>query len=138
MNTDDTNRRQWARQAILLVITCVVLAAAMLLIRAYVFTIYSDSQTGERVIVNRIDRNDFSKGDKVVYTENGVPFMGYVSAVPGDTVTLQGNKYQIRPRCVCNGTEWWERHISYGDTLVDILRTGAMVSETLPSWRRDD
>lgn len=105
MNTDDTNRRQWARQAILLVITCVVLAAAMLLIRAYVFTIYSDSQTGERVIVNRIDRNDFSKGDKVVYTENGVPFMGYVSAIPGDTVTLQGNKYQIRQRCVCNGTE---------------------------------
>ena len=33
------------------------------------------------------------------------PVAGYVSALPGDTITLDGKQYMIPERCACNGTE---------------------------------
>lgn len=105
MDTDGRQVRQWARQALLLLLTCALLTLLMLLVRRYVLTIYSDPQTGERMIVNRLDRTNLQKGDKVVYTQGQTPFAGYVSALPGDTITLDGKQYMIPERCACNGTE---------------------------------
>ncbi len=105
MDTDGKRIRQWAWQVLLLIATCALLTLVMLLVRTYVCTIYADPLTGERLIVNRLDRSAYEKGDKVVYMQSETPFMGTVSALPGDTITLQGKQYQIRERCICNGTE---------------------------------
>ncbi|MBO4826163.1 MAG: signal peptidase [Prevotella sp.] len=105
MNTSDTQRRWLLRQALLLVATCAVLVCLMLLIRAYAFTIFADRTTGERVIVNRLNRQPLERGDRVVFEQNGVSFMGLVEAVPGDTITLDNQSYVIPTKCVCQSTE---------------------------------
>ena len=105
MDTDGKRVRQWLRQAVLLVLTCVLLTMVMLIVRAYVCTVFSDPLTGDRIIVNRLDRSTYQKGDKVVYQQGNMHYVGYVSALPGDTISLRGRQYQIRERCTCNGTE---------------------------------
>ncbi len=105
MNTSPTQRRWIARQVLLLVATCVLLLVLMLFVRAYCFTVYADPASGDRVIVNRLDRQQFSKGDRVVFAQHDVSHIGYVEALPGDTITLKGQQYLIPLRCQCQGTD---------------------------------
>ena len=105
MSTSNTQRRWIARQALLLVATCVLLVGLMLLVRRYCFTIYADPATGDRVIVNRLDRSSFEKGDRVVFAQKDASYTGFVEALPGDTIMLKGEKYLIPTRCTCRGTD---------------------------------
>lgn len=105
MNTQPTPLRTYLRQGVLLVLTCAVLLAVMFLVRTYAFTIFSDSSTGERVIVNRLDHETFRIGERVVFQQDNTPFIGEVTALPGDTVELNGSRYLVPQRCVCNGTD---------------------------------
>ena len=82
----------------------------MLAIRAYVFTIYTVPDTslqptlykGDRVMVNRLERVRLQRGDIVVYQDGHDEFIGRITAVPGDTITLSGQTYQIPLRCLCS------------------------------------
>ena len=105
MSTSNTQRRWIARQALLLVATCVLLVGLMLLVRRYCFTIYADPVTGDRVVVNRLDHNSFEKGDRVVFAQKDTSYIGFVEALPGDTIMLKGEKYLIPTRCICRGTD---------------------------------
>lgn|SRR5574344_541077 len=88
-------------------LTLVVAALVMLAIRAFVFTVYSvpsdglvqGYRQGDRVIVNKMARTSFSKGDHVVFTDSVSNFIGMVVAGPGDTIMLKGQQYQIPQKC---------------------------------------
>ncbi len=97
--------RKWLRQAALLVVTCGLMLALMWVVRTYVVTIFSDSQTGKRVVVSRLGCELFDKGQQVVFCQAGKHFLGVVMAQPGDTVSLAGEKYLVPQRCACNGTD---------------------------------
>ncbi|MGI6242195.1 MAG: S26 family signal peptidase [Prevotella sp.] len=81
-------------------------------VRAYAFTVYTVpmdvSQTltrGDRVLVNRLSRVEFRRGEMIVFRNSG-DIIGRVEAVPGDTVKLGLLYYLIPqtccPRCRCN------------------------------------
>ena len=123
MSTSNTQRRWIARQALLLVATCVLLVGVMLLVRRYCFTIYADPVTGDRVVVNRLDRSSFEKGDRVVFAQKDASYTGFVEALPGDTIMLKGEKYLMPTRCICRGTDcvycrYYLVNTSSGTTLV--------------------
>lgn len=107
----------------MLVATCVLLVGVMLLVRRYCFTIYADPVTGDRVVVNRLDRSSFEKGDRVVFAQKDASYTGFVEALPGDTIMLKGEKYLIPTRCICRGTDcvycrYYLVNTSSGTTLV--------------------
>ena len=78
----------------------------MLAIRAYAFTIFTvPNETlkpalkeGDRVVVNRLSRAHFNVGD-VVLVDRTRQILGRIIAVPGDTITIKGDKYLIPKIC---------------------------------------
>ena len=81
--------------------------ALMLVIRTYGFALYTipdDSlkpmlAKGQRVLVNKLSRNELKQGDAVVFGTGGEKMAGRIVAVPGDTVDVDGEQYLIPPRC---------------------------------------
>lgn len=98
---------------ILAVATAIIL---MLVVRAYAFTIYKVSNSNlnpvlkknDRVLVNKLDRARFLRGDMVVFTADS-SYVGVVNGVPGDTVTLDSTDYVLPERCGCQDCECKER-----------------------------
>lgn len=77
----------------------------MLVVRAYAFTIYTaptDIGTmlhrGDRVMVNRLSHAPLHRGDLVAYERHG-HVVARIIALPGDTITVQGERYLIPERC---------------------------------------
>ncbi len=78
----------------------------MLTIRTYLFTIFivSDNglspvlKKGNRVLVNRLVRSHFSKGDIVLFGKQQIA-LGKIAAVPGDTIEVAGKQYLIPNYC---------------------------------------
>lgn len=95
------------RQGVKFVIVLAVLLLVMLGIRKYAFTVFTVSgntfapqmRAGDRYIVNHFDCARFAKGDAVVFTDSTAYYIGTVTAVPGDTITLRGCRYRIPIRC---------------------------------------
>ena len=109
---------------ILAVATAIIL---MLVVRAYAFTIYKVSNSNlnpvlknsnlnpvlkknDRVLVNKLDRARFLRGDIVVFSADS-SYVGVVSGVPGDTVTLDSTTYVLPERCGCQECQCKERAV---------------------------
>lgn len=119
-------QRQW----LLFVVNCLFLLALMLVVRAYVATLYTVPDgslapylnRGDRVLVNRLQRQSIAKGDLVVFSDSN-SYIGRVLAVPGDTIDWAGERFliprQCHPNCHCG-----ECHIF----LVDMGQGKALVS----------
>ena len=100
---------------ILAVATAIIL---MLVVRAYAFTIYKVSNSNlnpvlkknDRVLVNKLDRARFLRGDIVVFSADS-SYVGVVSGVPGDTVILDSTTYVLPERCGCQECQCKERAV---------------------------
>ena len=100
---------------ILAVATAIIL---MLVVRAYALTIYKVSNSNlnpvlkknDRVLVNKLDRARFLRGDIVVFSADS-SYVGVVSGVPGDTVTLDSTTYVLPERCGCQECQCKERAV---------------------------
>ncbi len=83
-----------------------IAVAVMWGVRTYLFTIYTVPKTvvdqhlraGDRVLVNRLSRTDFTVGDRVVYGDKN-QFIGQIVAVPGDTVRIGRVHYRLPQHC---------------------------------------
>ena len=89
----------------------------MLIVRIFAFTIYSAPSSiggklkeGDKVVVNKLSHcQEFQKGDLLVFTEKGEAprfaiieppqSLGMVVAVPGDTITVNKQRYRIPYKC---------------------------------------
>ncbi len=90
--------------------TVLILGAALLVVlavRAHFLTVYTvpvdlDQQLtrGDRVMVNRLSHASPVRGDLVVFRQQG-DVIGRVTALPGDTITLDSTCFRIPTRC-CN------------------------------------
>lgn len=95
------------RQSVKFIVVLAVLLLVMLGIRKYVFTVFTVSnnefapqmKVGDRYIVNHLACAHFVKGDAVVFTDSTAYYIGTVTAVPGDTITLRGCRYIIPQVC---------------------------------------
>lgn len=94
-------------QALKTLVALMVAAVVMLVIRAFVFTIYTvpvdvDSHIlqGNRIGVLHWLCSDIRRGDVVVFGDS-IKQVGKVKAVPGDIVIIGKEKYSI-PRHCCN------------------------------------
>lgn len=82
----------------------------MLLVRAFMFTIYAVPteklaprlEKGDRVIVNRLQDADINNGDIIVFYDKA-DLIGIVEAIPGDTVKMRNKRLLIPDRCPCQG-----------------------------------
>lgn len=89
------------------VLALFVATLLMLAIRAFAFTVYSvpadnivkDYRQGDRVIVNRLARTAFNKGDHIVFTDSVDNFVGTIVALPGDTIAYNRECYVIPMSC---------------------------------------
>lgn len=81
-------------------------AAVLLGVNAFAFTLYAlpsdispTLRKGDRVMVNRLQRTGFRRGDLIAFSDSGATGMGIVSAGPGDTIRVGGDRYVIPQRC---------------------------------------
>ena len=112
MKKEPTRRTSVLRQWLLFVVNCLCLLALMLLIRAFVATIFTVPDNslqpflnrGDRVLVNRLSRHTLEKGDLVVFGDT-CNYIGCIEAVPGDTILWAGEQFlipkQCHPKCTC-------------------------------------
>lgn len=85
----------------------VVASLVMIAVRAFAFTVYSvpadrlvrDYRQGDRVIVNKLERAEFAKGDNIIFTDSTTDYLGTVVAIPGDTIYYKGKLYLIPQSC---------------------------------------
>lgn len=83
----------------------------MLAIRTYIFTIFivpNDGlqptlRKGDRVLVNRLARTNFAKGEVVLFGKQQ-QLLGIIAATPGDTIMVNGLSYKIPNYCHGNCT----------------------------------
>lgn len=113
-------------------------------VRTYVFTIFSVPQgglppqlkAGNRVIVNRIDYENFGRGDVVVFTDTVVyqpknqrrkcvfesHFIGRIEKLPGDTLRIDTMQFVIPTicckRCGCKDCRFYLLKTPTGQQLV--------------------
>ena len=81
----------------------------MLFVRAHVFTVFTVNSTdikpelrkGDRVLVNRMSRADFRRGEYIVFGDSTY-YVGRIILVPGDTIVYRGGKYVIPAQCSKN------------------------------------
>ena len=101
------------RQAFKTFLTLTLAIVVMLIVRAFVLTMYTistdispDFRQGDRLLVSKIRRGTPEKGAGVVF-DSGLKQVGKVLAVPGDTLSVGGQKYLIPqkccPKCLCPG-----------------------------------
>ena len=93
------------KQALKFLVALCVAIVILFAVRAYAFTIYtvpadlaSVLRKGDRVLVNRMARDSFSRGDLVVFQRQGA-HVGRIVNLPGDTVVLQGATYVVPSVC---------------------------------------
>lgn len=96
------------RHALQFIAMTAAFALVMLLVRAFAFTPYRSSQTikgsvgkDDCVMVNRLCRRGFVVGDLIAFRDSSMEGLGRVIAVPGDTVSISGQRYVIPHHC-CN------------------------------------
>ena len=106
MKKNRTRRTFMRRQGLLFIVNCLCLLALMLVIRAFVATIYTVPDNsmkpflaqGDRVLVNRLSRHTLGKGDLVVFSDT-CNYIGRIEAIPGDTIFWAGEQFLIPNRC---------------------------------------
>lgn len=93
------------RNALKFILALIVALALMLAVRAFVFTVYTvpadlskDFRKGDRVMVNRLLRTHFDRGDVVIFGDS-ISLLGRIKAVPGDTLSIGRDRYLIPYRC---------------------------------------
>jgi len=105
------------------------LAAAILLmlaVRAYAFAIYKvtnsnlkpDVEVNDRVVVDKLSRVPFQKGDLVVFHTDS-SYIGKLISLPGDTILLNDSSYVLPNTCGCRGCKCVESNcylVSLGST----------------------
>ena len=105
------------KQALKFLVALCVAIVILFAVRAYAFTIYtvpadlaSVLKKGDRVLVNRMARDSFSRGDLVVFQRQGA-HVGRIVNLPGDTVVLQGATYVVPSvccmRCGCDDCRFY-------------------------------
>ena len=105
------------KQALKFLVALCVAIVILFAVRAYAFTIYtvpadlaSVLRKGDRVLVNRMARDSFSRGDLVVFQRQGA-HVGRIVNLPGDTVVLQGATYVVPSvcctRCGCDDRRFY-------------------------------
>lgn len=104
------------RQFLKFFVALVIAVAVVMAIRVFAVTIYTapnaigkNMRTGQRVMVNKLCRDNFKKGDVFAFTVSGdAPTfalvgppqeLGEVIAVPGDTITVNKQRYLIPYKC---------------------------------------
>ena len=101
------------KQTLKTLVALLVAVVIMLVVRAYVFTIYTVPADIDRHIVkgNRVGVlhwlcSDIQRGDVVVYGDS-IKNIGKVKAVPGDSVVINGIGYLIPKQCCsrCNSSD---------------------------------
>lgn len=110
--------------------------AVVLAVHRFAFTIYRvpagniayGLHTGDRVMVNRLARPQISRGDYIVYTDSTADYLAQVTAVPGDTVVLNHERYVMPQkcckRCGCTDCKYYlisasgRRHIIHSHLIV--------------------
>ena len=116
MKKSNPRRTPLWRQWLLFVVNSVLLLLIVLVVRAFVATIFTVPDNsmapllgrGDRVLVNRLAAQTFKQGDLVVFGDSSC-FIGRVQGVPGDTIIWGGEQYLIPRKChekcdcgVCN------------------------------------
>lgn len=89
---------------LLALVVCLCLAWV---IHAFALTVYAVSDNGlaptmkrgNRVIVNRMATVSPQKGDFIVYNDSTRDCLAQVINLPGDTISLQGERYRIPEVC---------------------------------------
>ena len=110
-----------------LVVLCVAIVI-LFAVRARVFTLYtvpadlrSVLRKGDRVLVNRMACDGFSRGDLVVFQRQGV-HVGRIIHLPGDTIVLRGAAYVVPSvccwRCPCADCHFYIVDIGNKNTVV--------------------
>ena len=110
-----------------LVVLCVAIVI-LFAVRARVFTLYtvpadlrSVLRKGDRVLVNRMACDGFSRGDLVVFQRQGV-HVGRIIYLPGDTIVLRGAAYVVPSvccwRCPCADCHFYIVDIGNKNTVV--------------------
>lgn len=105
------------KQALKFLVALCVAIVILFAVRAYAFTIYtvpadlaSVLRKGDRVLVNRMARDSFSRGDLVVFQRQGAHVARIIN-LPGDTVVLQGATYVVPSvcctRCGCDDCRFY-------------------------------
>lgn len=105
------------RQFLKFAVALVAAVAIVMAIRVFAFSVYTapvsigkELKAGKRVVVNKLNSHkDFTRGDLLVFTVSGeAPAfsligppqeLGMVVAVPGDTITVKGQRYRIPYKC---------------------------------------
>jgi signal peptidase I len=86
----------------------VVAALVVVGVRAYFFSVYTVTTNltpqlvkGDRVMVNKVSRAQFHRGDLMVFDSHG-KHIGLVEAVPGDTIELNDGSRFLIPQICCD------------------------------------
>lgn len=115
----------------------------MLAVRAYAFTIFTVPdetlepvlRKGDRILVNRLTRSDLKRGEVVLLGQRQQA-LGQVMALPGDTITVKGEKYVIPnhcdANCHCGTCQYLLLRIGRRPTLV---RRGDVAGKAYPLFR---
>ncbi|PNP96534.1 signal peptidase I [Hoylesella timonensis] len=125
------------------ILSIVVCTVVMLAIRAYLFTIFivpneelrPALQKGDRVLVNRLSHTHFSKGDVVLFRFKQEA-LGRIIAIPGDTIVVKGEQYQIPNYChgSCTCGECQFVLVSNGQQHA-LVRQGDIIGKAYSLWR---
>ena len=107
------------KNSVKFILALLIASLAMLAVRAWAFTIFTvpsseytpEFNKGDRVIVNRLTRMPYQRGDNVVYDDSTSYRIGQIIAVPGDTITLNSERYVIPhiccKRCRCTDCKYY-------------------------------
>lgn len=112
------------RQLLRFLLALCVAVMLVIGVRMFAFTVYASPVTigsgvhkGSKVVVNKLCRNEnFEKGEYIIFTVSGEApqfavveppqQIGMVVAVPGDTITVEKQRYRIPyiccDRCQCS------------------------------------
>ncbi len=85
-----------------------VAAVMMLAVRTYAFTIYTVNNSAlspaieknSRVLVNKLSKKHFVKGDLMVF-HSDADYIGKVVSLPGDTIVIGNDRYILPNTCGC-------------------------------------
>lgn len=105
------------KQTLKFMLLLAVIIGAVLLLRQYVCTVVTvtDNQlvpqfrAGDRVLVNRLSRNNLQKGDWVMFADSA-QHIGRIASMPGDTITVDTLQYEI-PTQTCTQCNCKENQI---------------------------
>ncbi|MCR5130060.1 MAG: signal peptidase I [Prevotella sp.] len=95
--------------ALKFIVATLIAILLMMVIRTYAFTLYTVPDDGlqprfhkgQRVLVNKLSSATFNVGDYVVFNqeEQSGACLGEILSIPGDTIQIKGESYQIPTHC---------------------------------------